>query len=67
MPWPTYAALTEDDAHAIAAYLKTLAPVKHANVGLVPPGQKYTGGYLEFPPPPAWDVPHAAAAASTAP
>lgn len=30
MPWPSYATLTDDDARAIAAYLKSLPPVTHA-------------------------------------
>ncbi len=30
MPWRAYAHLTQDDALAIAAYLKSLAPIRHA-------------------------------------
>lgn len=29
MPWPSYAGLTDADARALAAYLKSLAPVRH--------------------------------------
>jgi len=61
MPWATYANMTNDDAYALAAYLKSLPAVKHENVALVPPGQKYKGSYLVFPPPSAWDVPTAEA------
>ena len=57
MPWPTFANLTLEDAQAIAAYLKSIPAVNHPNVHAVPPGQPYAGGYLEFPPPPAWDAP----------
>ena len=57
MPWPTYANLSDEDAAAIAAYLKTIPPVKHQNLPVVPPNQKYEGGTLTFPPPPAWDAP----------
>ena len=57
MPWPDFANLTNEDAHALAAYLKTLPPVHHPNIETVPPGQKYSGRYLELPPPPAWDAP----------
>ena len=58
MPWMNYAnVLTEEDALAIAAYLKSLPAVSHANLPLVPPDQKASGAVLTFPPPPAWDVP----------
>jgi mono/diheme cytochrome c family protein len=33
MPWPDLANLTSDDAQAIAAYLKSLPPVKNAVTG----------------------------------
>ena len=56
MPWPTFAQMTDEDAHAIAAYIKTLPAVRHMNPKQVPPGVKYTGGALTFPPPPAWDA-----------
>ena len=58
MPWMNYAGvLTEDDAMAIASYLKSLPPVKHKNLDRIPPGQKPTGTYIAIPPPPAWDAP----------
>jgi mono/diheme cytochrome c family protein len=58
MPWMNYASiLDEDDAMAIAAYLKSLPPVVHKNLDRIPPGGKQTGALLIFPPPPAWDVP----------
>jgi mono/diheme cytochrome c family protein len=56
MPWQNYATMTDEDLHALAAYLKSLAPVKHAAPAVVPPGQK-PGAALTFPPPPAWDAP----------
>jgi mono/diheme cytochrome c family protein len=59
MPWPSYAHLTDDDAHSVAAYLKTIPAVHHVNVTAVPPGKRYKGAYLDFPPPPAWDAPKA--------
>jgi mono/diheme cytochrome c family protein len=37
MPWPDYAALSPDDARAIAAYLKSLPPIYNA----VPPADGY--------------------------
>jgi mono/diheme cytochrome c family protein len=44
MPWQAYAALTDADAKALARYLKTLPPVRHA----VPP----LTGASETPPAP---------------
>jgi mono/diheme cytochrome c family protein len=59
MPWMNYAnVLTDDDAMAIAAYLKSLPPVVHQNIAPTPPDQKPTGAYITFPAPPAWDVAH---------
>jgi mono/diheme cytochrome c family protein len=56
MPWQDFARLTDEDANAIAAYLKTLPAVKHVMPAVVPPGQKFKGAMLVFPPPPAWDA-----------
>ena len=56
MPWPMYGAgMTEDEALAIAAYLKTIPPIAHQAPAVIPPGQPVTGPALVFPPPPAWD------------
>ena len=66
MPWQSFAGLTDQDAHAIAAYLMSLPPVKHKVPDTVPPGKPYAGALLEFPPPPAWDAPRAAGAAGGA-
>jgi len=57
MPWPDFAFLTDDDAHAVAAFVMSIPPIKHENVKQVPPGQPYAGAVLAFPPPPAWDAP----------
>lgn len=35
MPWPSYAALTDSDAAALAAYLKSLPPVRNSVPGPV--------------------------------
>jgi len=60
MPWMNYSnILDENDAMAIAAYLKSLPPVVHKNMDRVPPGGKPVGATIAFPPPPAWDVPPA--------
>ena len=58
MPWMNYAnILDQDDAIAIASYLKSLTPVTHKNLDRIPPGGKLAGATIAFPPPPAWDVP----------
>src|SRR5262245_39451500 len=46
MPWKNLAHLTEEDALAIAAYLKSLAPVDHKVPDPVPPGQKVDGSVV---------------------
>ena len=56
MPWPMYASFTDEDAYAIAAYLKTLPPVVHAVPKNLASGAKAPAA-LVFPPPPAWDAP----------
>jgi mono/diheme cytochrome c family protein len=58
MPWMNYSStLDENDAMAIASYLKSLPPITHKNLDRQPPGVKPTGNNIVFPPPPAWDVP----------
>ena len=59
MPWPNMAQMTDEDAYAIAAYLKSLAPVKHAVPGPVGPdkAKDASGSISDFPPPSAWDAP----------
>ena len=58
MPWMNYSnILDEDDAMAIASYLKSLPPVTHKNLDRIAPGAKEIGANIHFPPPPAWDVP----------
>jgi mono/diheme cytochrome c family protein len=56
MPWPTYAFMSDEDAHALAAFIKSLPPIHHKNLDRQPPGSKATGARLTFPPPPAWDA-----------
>ena len=57
MPWQNYGSiLDEDDAMAIASYLKSLPPVTHKNLDRIPAGQKPAGANISFPPPPAWEV-----------
>jgi mono/diheme cytochrome c family protein len=46
MPWPAYAALTDTDAQALAAYIKSLPPVRHKVPPAAKPGDKPGGPYL---------------------
>lgn len=62
MPWMNFAHLTDEDAMAIASYLKTVPAVKHVAPAPVPPGVEVAGSVLRFPPPPAWDAPREGAA-----
>lgn len=57
MPWRDFAAMTDEDAMAIAKYLKTLAPVMHKMPDRLPPGAAATGSIIAFPPPSTWDAP----------
>jgi mono/diheme cytochrome c family protein len=46
MPWASYAALTDGDAQALAAYLKSLPPISHAAPPLTGPEEKAPAPYL---------------------
>jgi mono/diheme cytochrome c family protein len=46
MPWPSYSALSEADARAIVAYLRTVKPVPFRVPARVGPGGKATAPYL---------------------
>jgi mono/diheme cytochrome c family protein len=46
MPWPSYAALTDDDAEAVAAYLKSLPPFSHAPPPPAAAGETAPAPYL---------------------
>ena len=61
MPWPMYTNLTDDDAYAIAAYLKSLPAVSHKMPDKLPPGTKPGPHDDIIPPPSAWDAPRPAA------
>ena len=60
MPWPNLTQLSDEDAFAVAAYLKSLPAIAHKVPDRLPPGQAVTGPVLEFPPPSAWDAPREA-------
>jgi len=46
LPWPSYQALTDEDAAALAAYLKSLPPVGFEAPGPVGPGEPAPAPYL---------------------
>ena len=46
MPWPSYAVLTESDARALVAYLRSIAPVAHRAPASVKAGQTPKAPYL---------------------
>jgi hypothetical protein len=48
MPFPEYAKIEMNDAHAIAVYLKSLAPVAHKVPANVAPGQRATAPFVHF-------------------
>jgi mono/diheme cytochrome c family protein len=51
MPWHAFANLTKEDATAIAAFLKSVPPVKHAVAGPFAPGDKITTFLFRILPP----------------
>lgn len=46
MPWRSYAALTDDDARAVAVYLKSLPPVRSEVPPITGPDEKAPAPYL---------------------
>lgn len=48
MPWAFYASLTDEDARAIAHYLKSLPPVENAVPAPAEPGQAATAPYMQL-------------------
>ena len=48
MPWPAFAGVTDEDAFAIAAYLKSLPPVRHQVPANVSPGQRASAPFVHF-------------------
>lgn len=48
MPWPAFVNITEEDAFSIAAYLKSLAPVRHQVPSNVSRGQQSIAPYVHF-------------------
>ncbi len=64
MPWPDFATMTDEDAAAVAKYLKTLTPVPHKVPDIVPPGAQVKGSFFTLPPPSEWDAPKTPPAAT---
>ena len=48
MPFPAYARISEEDADAMVAYLRSLAPVRHLVPYNVNPGQKAPSRFVHF-------------------
>ena len=61
MPWPNYSTMTDEDAFALAAYLKSLKPVKHRVPDRVAPGVAFDGAAFRLPAAPAGDAPRGTA------
>ncbi len=57
MPWQMFSNLTDEDAYAIAAYLKSLPVVSHKVPDKLPPGTKPAKNDWVLPEPLAWDAP----------
>lgn len=52
MPWQNYAALTDEDARALARYLRGLAPVRNATPHITGPSEAPPAPYLSVVVPP---------------
>lgn len=48
MPWQNYAALTDEDAYALATYLRSLEPVESPVRHAVAPGEKATAPFFRL-------------------
>ncbi|MGE5175367.1 MAG: c-type cytochrome [Hyphomicrobiales bacterium] len=57
MPWFHFVFFTDEDAHAIAKYLKSIPPIAHKVPPSALPGQRASGPVIEVPPPSGWDLP----------
>jgi mono/diheme cytochrome c family protein len=53
MPWQAFSRLTDEDAYAIAAYLKSLPPVPNKVLGPFGPNETPTGFVMKVVPPPS--------------
>jgi mono/diheme cytochrome c family protein len=51
MPWHSFAKLTKEDAYSIAAYLKSLPPIKNKAPGPFGPDEKPTSSFMRIVPP----------------
>ena len=56
MPYPAFSHLTDEDAQAIAAFLKSIPAVDHKNVGLIPSSQKATVNVSAVLPPDVYNA-----------
>jgi mono/diheme cytochrome c family protein len=65
MPWQNTSQMSQQDLHAVVAYLRSLAPVKHAVPRALGPDGSYAGPVITFPAPGPWDAPAGAPAADS--
>ena len=56
MPWPVYSRMTDKEAYALAAYLKTIPPIVHEMPKAQPPGETPKRPAMVIPAPPEWDA-----------
>ena len=62
MPWQNLAAYSDNELHAIAAFLMSVKAVSHKVPDKLGPGQPPTGSFVVFPAPSSWDAPKSAPA-----
>ena len=64
MPWQNLSSYTDNELHAIAAFLLSLKPISHKVPDKLAPGTPPTGSFVVFPAPSAWDAPRTAPASA---
>jgi len=64
MPWQNLNGMSDKDAQAIVAFLRSIPAVSHKVPEIVPPGTPPSTPVIPFPAPGAWDAPKAAPGAS---
>ena len=65
MPWQNLAAYSDNELHAIAAFILSVKAISHKVPDKLGPGQPPTGAFLVFPAPPSWDAPKSAPSDTT--
>jgi mono/diheme cytochrome c family protein len=62
MPWQNLAAYSDNELHAIAAFILSVKAVSHKVPDKLAPGTPPTGSFVVFPAPSSWDAPKSAPA-----